>query len=514
MSFLQDLEIERRKFMSELDPNRYAGPAEAALLREDIETHEATRVALDDRVGRATTVLHNTAQALRAAQEAHSSAQQLLDHTTQLKASFEQRLTVSRGLLHPIRRLPNEILAMIFVSVTSTDWVAKDVRGPPFIIAATCRRWRAVALNTPQVWTRVAYHLKDISDSAADRRAAACLRAHVLRSSGSPLEVAIVYWVSPLTGSAHLWGAISALLEQARTFVFRAGVDTTSHFSRFLSVTSPYLQHLSISDGDADLDGVGLFRIALDAPRLTALDCCGSSILWDRTASCPMLGNVQLDVEGFSMQSMIDLFRTSPVIVTLNVGVLENLVAAEPFTLLAEHLETLVLDDLVGPMDLNVARSFSFPSLREAKISISDPHEFEADVIAAFMQSALPAVKTLRLVLSSKLGPAIGLRNCVQLQHLTLVSNFSTSDDPLELLAALSIPGLDGSWLCPRLETLSLSLFFTSGAEDAIVNLATARRCGAPSNPQTFLKTIHMSSYGLLDNIVAFRKRVNSILAS
>ncbi|KIY46695.1 hypothetical protein FISHEDRAFT_75399 [Fistulina hepatica ATCC 64428] len=63
--------------------------------------------------------------------------------------SFEEwpelftELEMLRGLVAPIRRLPNELLVEIFLHRT--------VR--PLFLAAVCHRWRAVVLNAPRLWS-------------------------------------------------------------------------------------------------------------------------------------------------------------------------------------------------------------------------------------------------------------------------------------------------------------------------------------------------------------------------
>ncbi|KZV83985.1 hypothetical protein EXIGLDRAFT_301090 [Exidia glandulosa HHB12029] len=504
--------------MSELDPNRYAGLAEAALLRENIETHEATRVALDDRVARAKTALHNTAQALRAAQEAHSSAQQLLDHSTQLKASFEQRLTVSRGLLHPLRRLPDEILAMIFVSVTSVDCPELGAPAPSFAISATCRRWRTVALHTQLMWTCVSYTLEDvrIRDTAAQQRVAACLRMHLSRSKKFPLDVTIDYYVNSSTRCGELWSTISALFEQAQTFVFYTAVDTNSLLSHHLSRPSPHLRELLIDDNGIGFRTADAIRLVLDAPHLTTFQYIGSSIQWHETASCPALASVAFGTDKLALQSLIDLFRSCPKVVTLSAHVLDELTAVEPFNLLADHLETLKLEDLVGPMDMNVARSFSFPALREAEIHITDCSLFDVDAVIVFLRSALSTVTVLHLALPARAGFnfAPGLTTCSQLQRLVL--DFSSPlDDPYDIITALSTPGPDGSFLCPHLEILHLSMESATLFSEALVDLATARRRGVSPMPGVPLKIMKIQTYDPSgEHGVALQNRVNVILAS
>ncbi|KAJ7732090.1 hypothetical protein B0H14DRAFT_3615866 [Mycena olivaceomarginata] len=97
----------------------------------------------------------------------------LVAHT--LKTSLEQQITETRMrllrlereemhaahhierckyALAPIRQIPNEILAAIFVCYAEiTRAPCTDVRGGVWILGHICRHWRAVVLSTPAVWS-------------------------------------------------------------------------------------------------------------------------------------------------------------------------------------------------------------------------------------------------------------------------------------------------------------------------------------------------------------------------
>jgi hypothetical protein len=69
----------------------------------------------------------------------------------------------SKGLLHPIRRVPAEILQQIFeecVDAEAAEWFVDPTRPPMLFqsatrIAGTCRFWRTIAQQTPRMWNRL-----------------------------------------------------------------------------------------------------------------------------------------------------------------------------------------------------------------------------------------------------------------------------------------------------------------------------------------------------------------------
>ncbi|KZV81085.1 hypothetical protein EXIGLDRAFT_629076, partial [Exidia glandulosa HHB12029] len=115
------------------------------------------RKALEKRAVSAATALHDTEVALRAAQEAHDAARRIVAYIEQQQRSVDELVLVAQGLLHPIRRLPDEVLSMIFEVVPTFRPKRPILSGSlkprrPFVISAVCRRWRAVALSTPALW--------------------------------------------------------------------------------------------------------------------------------------------------------------------------------------------------------------------------------------------------------------------------------------------------------------------------------------------------------------------------
>ncbi|KZV83984.1 hypothetical protein EXIGLDRAFT_842555 [Exidia glandulosa HHB12029] len=225
--------------MSTLDPNRFAGPAEAALLRDDIAADEAARAALRERAKRAQTALHDANEAVRAAQEAAASAQQSVDHITQLEHVVDKRLAVSRGLLHPIRRLPDELLAMIFTWRPIFFSISRPVPCLPFVLAAVCRRWRRVALSTPVLWDTLSCSIKDFRDIEAERSYASYLRYYLVRSSNIPLSISVVYKARNCAARGPLWLAISELYRRAQTFSFSSYHDCDCKASVEAALNTP-----------------------------------------------------------------------------------------------------------------------------------------------------------------------------------------------------------------------------------------------------------------------------------
>ena len=106
---------------------------------------------------------------------AHESIEQqtqiALDGLTQSTDALTHSITQKRIILHPIRRVPTEILEQIFEVATlderltlrrdvdsitlyyTKECLHRTIPRIPTILASTCRRWRTIALNMAQLWS-------------------------------------------------------------------------------------------------------------------------------------------------------------------------------------------------------------------------------------------------------------------------------------------------------------------------------------------------------------------------
>ncbi|KZV92871.1 hypothetical protein EXIGLDRAFT_717839 [Exidia glandulosa HHB12029] len=474
--------------MTVLDPNRYAGPAEAAILRSDIAADDAARPALLQRAAQALTALHDATTALRAAQEAVDSAQKIYDHVGQLEASLEERTRVSRGLLHPIRRLPDEILSMIFLADVGC------LEGPrcdhPFVVAAVCRRWRAVALCTPSLWATVSCDLPTVE---ATVQRVTYLNFHLDRSAQLPLIVYISYDAEGSAPGTLFSSALTKLFRRACDFTCTSSTDTTHMLSQCLSGRAPDLTKLCLDD--TYFRGVSDTTLYLDfvAPRLELVHCTGSQVLWRGAAEYQSVRTLRLWTENSDTQVLMDVVSRFPQVVDLDVSCVGALHSPVDLNLRAERLTHLDLS-IVGGMDINVARSFSFPSLRVAKIEIREGDTIRTGAMISFFHTALATVRELELNYDVGSGIAVGLQACLLLERLDL-HIWRNDDNAVEILGILAAPPVNGDWWsCPHLHTLALSGRVKQTIADVLISLASARRPGATSGPPVALTKIEISS--------------------
>ncbi|KAL1687804.1 hypothetical protein GGG16DRAFT_61352 [Schizophyllum commune] len=81
--------------------------------------------------------------------------QPMLVELRELLRRAEHQSQLNDAFLSPVRRLPNEILADIFLLTVARDRPLFPRIRPDFAFSRVCQRWRAVALGTTALWTNI-----------------------------------------------------------------------------------------------------------------------------------------------------------------------------------------------------------------------------------------------------------------------------------------------------------------------------------------------------------------------
>ncbi|KAJ7609083.1 hypothetical protein FB45DRAFT_945356 [Roridomyces roridus] len=70
-----------------------------------------------------------------------------------LLAAYDRQ---SKAVLSPVRRVPNEILAEIFLR--TSDGIGFDTTQSPWVLTHVCSRWRTVSISTYSLWSELWYY--------------------------------------------------------------------------------------------------------------------------------------------------------------------------------------------------------------------------------------------------------------------------------------------------------------------------------------------------------------------
>ncbi|KAJ7879187.1 hypothetical protein B0H14DRAFT_3773701 [Mycena olivaceomarginata] len=129
---------------------------------------------------RAFSVLDATITALKA------ELSKLLEERESLDAEVRKH----EGALSPLRRMPVEIVSLIFKFAAPFRSYVMSVKEGPWILSAVCSRWRTIALSQPNLWAEFVLNFvddPDISESAG--RILPLVEAHLERSQKLPLAI-------------------------------------------------------------------------------------------------------------------------------------------------------------------------------------------------------------------------------------------------------------------------------------------------------------------------------------
>ncbi|KAK7044517.1 F-box domain-containing protein, partial [Favolaschia claudopus] len=106
------------------------------------------------------------------------------------KEQLRQTIKTYKACFAPIRRLPPEILGLIFSAVvqeTASESLSLDMDDAPWLLTRICRHWSAVALSNPALWSRLDLHLHRIGEKGA----VPLTRLQIERSQNMPLTLKI-----------------------------------------------------------------------------------------------------------------------------------------------------------------------------------------------------------------------------------------------------------------------------------------------------------------------------------
>lgn len=141
-----------------------------------------------------------------------------LDNMVAERDRLEADMRKHEGAISVMRRLPTEILSLIFSFVPTNQNLLdhRTTSGGPWSISTVCSRWRSIALAQPSLWTDICLDFASVLDLHFGRKGfassgkASKLEAHLERSAQLPLAVEF-YSVSSDAGGRIIIAEYDAL---------------------------------------------------------------------------------------------------------------------------------------------------------------------------------------------------------------------------------------------------------------------------------------------------------------
>ncbi|KAK0460410.1 uncharacterized protein EV420DRAFT_1216134, partial [Desarmillaria tabescens] len=85
----------------------------------------------------------------------------ILQQLLRERSEAADNLTIAKKILHPIRRLPTDVLRETFLACVESpvqclfsNFIvdSMDLLQGPWAVSHVCRRWRDIAINTARLW--------------------------------------------------------------------------------------------------------------------------------------------------------------------------------------------------------------------------------------------------------------------------------------------------------------------------------------------------------------------------
>ena len=109
--------------------------------------------------------------------------------------AVQRRMSIHRARLSPLRAVPDQVLQEIFQHcLPDTPYVAPDARSAPLVLTCVCRRWRAVAQGTSELWSSITLRDRGVWNSELEVE---MVKRWLDRSRARPIRMSIV--CSPCT---------------------------------------------------------------------------------------------------------------------------------------------------------------------------------------------------------------------------------------------------------------------------------------------------------------------------
>lgn len=444
------------------DPNRYATGAELDALCARLPDEEAELDVLTRKHERAQTALRVAKSRFQDIEAQYlmlkdvlSDAELYAKDTTLRRDAQAKIVRTQRGLLHPLRKIPPEILSEIFEGCLTHPMLDADLfdfelmrqrQLQPLRIAAVCKRWRVVATTaSPRLWQYVDV---DLSKNARNRPRVPFLHVSrvLARSGATSLSIRLSRpFPDNEEEDASVLKELAGAMGRCRVFSLIGPLYDAAHrLLALLQTSTPRLEELTISHLNVWQGVPNAYahsvRVFPNAPLLRTMVSAFSSAL---NVEFPSLKWVLLTdaVSSTERDHIVHLLISSPALRHLK---LVRLILAPSTRSLcvAPGLETLeVTTDSDEPIAV-LSQRYSFPNLKSLMLYGSYPGSSRRAQYLALMASKSHLVE---LTLSEHLATDLivvfrALKSMYQLALFTLLRSYFTREALDCLCSALSVP--------------------------------------------------------------------------
>lgn len=256
-------------------------PSEAPVIQQMLSSVKSDIASLDDEITRMTA---------------------RLEELRQKRDDLQQFCIEHERLLSPIRRLPPELLAEVFIlCLPSPGTPSFNAHNAPGLLTQICASWRQVALSEQRLWSSITVSLSSQSSGVA-------CRTWLSRSMSSPLSIYVDADDLPSSFARRMWPAISPLTEYCdrwRDVVFLAepAILLRLHTVKYRLIS---LQSLRIGWSSGHLPKWPVIDVFAFAPQLRKLHLTSLSL---SKLIIPWSQLTELSIQHRSLRKIISSLR-------------------------------------------------------------------------------------------------------------------------------------------------------------------------------------------------------------
>ncbi|PPQ68905.1 hypothetical protein CVT26_001844 [Gymnopilus dilepis] len=188
-----------------------------------------------------------------------------LEELNNKRARVQEVRDAHQALISPVRRLPPEVLQMIFVwCLPQNRNAVMHATEAPVLLGRICSEWRRISLSTPEVWSTLHIVPPNVnfsnptSSETRFKRKRDIIEMWLARSGACPLSISVVWFAGESEDEIKLCATLLEVLvplcKRWRSLDFQVPLKMFKPFRGLTVEDVPLLEGMSLMDNRTPLD--------------------------------------------------------------------------------------------------------------------------------------------------------------------------------------------------------------------------------------------------------------------
>ncbi|KAJ7154353.1 hypothetical protein C8R43DRAFT_1106507 [Mycena crocata] len=392
---------------------------------------------------------------------------------------IQESIALRKAVVYPIRRLPDDVLQEIFLAVLPPLNAAMSVSEAPLLLCRICSAWRALALDTPTLWSTLHIHLGFTLLTSTRTHA---VREWLKRSAACPLSLSISGPPADLntpgysSHTSHIF-LFDTLFRSAARWRELSLTDISSDYLKELgAITTPLLTAIHI-DASEDIED---WIDAIEKSSIRSLSLSASPVAGQAPTLLPALKHI-------THLSISNSWQLRGVPGTLATAILHNLpqlvqqLKQPPISPSSSHWTYWIITETLHPALASLFDDLVMPQLHHLSLKSTLLTESNAPLFATLKERS-PLLHSLSINLLNFTRSALreSLANVPSLASLVVQDAKERRNDPdlpqatTTYLLGLLINRRSTPSVCPVLRSLESTGCF--GVDHAVLSAFSQAR--------------------------------------